>query len=119
MGFKKIKIKKKDAAPTLHTFQGGGEAHGEAPVVYGCNIDFYPAHRKRELHPKLLRRLGQASAAELLGPSSVAGCGAGGGDIREPEAPNGSSAETSDLQSAESAENNKVSQPPPMKQGPR
>lgn len=59
-------LKKKDIVPTLRTFQDGGEAHREAPIVYGCNIDFYTAHRKRELHPKLPRRLREASAAGVI-----------------------------------------------------
>lgn len=65
VGLKKKKKIKKDIIPALRTFQDG-MADREAPVVYSCNIDFYTAHRKRELHPKLPRRLREASAAGVI-----------------------------------------------------
>lgn len=42
-----------------------GEAHRKARIVYGCNIDFYTAPRKRELRLKLQGCLPSCQQQEL------------------------------------------------------
>lgn len=102
---------KKKIVSSLRTLQDGGEAHGEAPVVYGCNIDFIQLIGEENYilnYPDVSAR---CQRQELLGPGSERGyCAAGA--VGELRGPNCSSAETSDLQSAASAPNNKVTQTP-------
>lgn len=90
----------------------------EAPIVYSCNIDFIQLIGKGNYILNYRDVSVRCQWQELLAPRSECGCCAAGA-VRELRGPNSSSEETSDLQSAQSAQNNKVTQSPLMKQWAR
>lgn len=108
---------KKDIVSSLH-IPGGRRGSRGSPLVYGCNIDFIQLIGEENYILNYPDASARCQWQELLGPRNERGCRAAGA-VGELRGPNCSSAETSDLQSAASAPNNKVTQTPLMKPPPR
>lgn len=92
------------------------DAHRKTGIVYGCNIDFILPLGKGNYVLNYKDVLVSCQRWELYWPCGWCGCFAAG-DMRKLRAPKCSSAETADLEFAESAPNNKVTQTPLMKEG--
>lgn len=84
---------------------------GNSGVVYGCNIDFIQPRGKGNYVLNYKDVSVTCQLRELYWPCGCCGCFATG-DTGKLRAPKCGSAETADLQFAESAPNNKLLQPP-------